>query len=681
MDPLSITTGSLALAGTIGKVAVALTVFVRDVRDARSDIDAVSAELNSLKTILELLVEDVETATRPMPPILETRISGVLSTCSRVIDDIQDCLNQHEGSRLQKRMRWVAVGKGDMEKLRSTLEAHKATLNLALDMISITTIQEVRDTTNDIKIDTTEIHKDTEDIKEDTARILEAIAELQARLPPDDAPRFNMLQRYLDELTTYAESVIDGGSIKDFDSDRASTEGINLEPEIQDTTSLASHSEDGEQYVDAEQTSGPIFHEPPKPEITGSGVTIPNAQRMFDIPHHTPENRNPMFQRFNTASTLRNEEEGTSANGSLVRASTDASSNPPEIRNRVTELKNGDVNGSFVGEYTKDQLTLRPASPSPPESLGKAIELENEDVKRKMVGEYPASSHSSIDEARENPQSIFGAPLSALPPTALISVWCLKAQRPQPDKFHRVLIPQCMYVCGQYLKRLGREDARVSSMFPSSRKNTYLSELFESTPSINQLWDGRSTRLKGDFNGREAAHIMISFLEQLPKPLILKEDIPGFDDLMTKSPFKRGISSSRGFQAIEQMIKLLSPLRQGILFVLLEAVQVDWRNPHDDSEDRKMGRRTMRIIISRALFGRGVGVRSQEARNFRGDTIKYQQLLTREAERYKQVAELLMDSWPKLGLRVLEFEKAVPHIVYQDTGMAVVVKLAIKPGY
>lgn len=114
-----------------------MTTFVREVRDARSDVDGVSAELNSLKTILELIVEDVEAATNPLPPLLKTRIEAILSSCSQAVNEIEVCVGRHQGSRVQKGMRWATMGKGEMAKLQSTLEANKATLSLALDMISM----------------------------------------------------------------------------------------------------------------------------------------------------------------------------------------------------------------------------------------------------------------------------------------------------------------------------------------------------------------------------------------------------------------------------------------------------------------------------------------------------------------------------------------------------------------
>jgi hypothetical protein len=64
----------------------------------------------------------------------------------------------------------------------------------------------------EIKADTRELLNDTYAIKEDTAQILAEIARLQEQLPRDtqrnDASGF-MLERYLDNLTSYAETVYD----------------------------------------------------------------------------------------------------------------------------------------------------------------------------------------------------------------------------------------------------------------------------------------------------------------------------------------------------------------------------------------------------------------------------------------------------------------------------------------
>ncbi len=58
MYPVSIAAGALGIAGTISKLSVSISTFVRQVRDARADMDEVLWELVSLKTILEMLAED-----------------------------------------------------------------------------------------------------------------------------------------------------------------------------------------------------------------------------------------------------------------------------------------------------------------------------------------------------------------------------------------------------------------------------------------------------------------------------------------------------------------------------------------------------------------------------------------------------------------------------------------------
>jgi hypothetical protein len=63
----------------------------------------------------------------------------------------------------------------------------------------------------EIQADTTEMLNDTSPIKEDTVQILAEIARLQEQLPRDANQRSAgfMLERYLDNLTSYAETVCD----------------------------------------------------------------------------------------------------------------------------------------------------------------------------------------------------------------------------------------------------------------------------------------------------------------------------------------------------------------------------------------------------------------------------------------------------------------------------------------
>lgn len=135
MDPLSITASCVGLTAAITKTSIALTKFVRDVRDARADIDGVSRELGSLSTVLQLLKED--TAKKTTPATLEKQVIGIIENCKQVIVEIDGTLAKYEGSSTKKAARWAAIGRDDINKSRSSLEAHKSALDIALSMVEM----------------------------------------------------------------------------------------------------------------------------------------------------------------------------------------------------------------------------------------------------------------------------------------------------------------------------------------------------------------------------------------------------------------------------------------------------------------------------------------------------------------------------------------------------------------
>ncbi|KAF1997400.1 hypothetical protein P154DRAFT_284813 [Amniculicola lignicola CBS 123094] len=182
MDPLSISATCFALVGAIGNVSLTVNSFVRGVRDARSDLDAVSRELGSLRTVLELLGDDAEQyGGTHNATTLEKQVLDILKNCDITIYTIDKELKRYgDGKKFTKGVMWTVNGRGDMLKLRSNLEAHRAALDLALDII-------VLSITRDIKTDTGEIKDDTSVIKGDTSQILEELKSLQDKF--DQAKR------------------------------------------------------------------------------------------------------------------------------------------------------------------------------------------------------------------------------------------------------------------------------------------------------------------------------------------------------------------------------------------------------------------------------------------------------------------------------------------------------------
>ncbi|XEV01778.1 hypothetical protein FSHL1_007065 [Fusarium sambucinum] len=219
MDPLSIASGCASLITTIGTLTLSITSFVRSCREARSDLDRVSRELHSLQTVLELIQEDAKDDTKPFPDTIQRHVSGIVTNCNSVVIEVQTCITKYGDGKVRNKAAWVLNGQGDMEKLRSSLEAHKSALELALDMLTLTV-------TKDIKTDTTKILNDTAAIKDDTSQILEEIARLQARLPATaTAPNDYVLQKFLEDMATYTESTldVDGGF-----SDRGSSKALSF---------------------------------------------------------------------------------------------------------------------------------------------------------------------------------------------------------------------------------------------------------------------------------------------------------------------------------------------------------------------------------------------------------------------------------------------------------------------
>lgn len=130
----SITTDCLALDCRIAKLLTTLASFVRHVREARSDVDAVSRELHSLQTVLNLLKEDAAL----FPPEFAEHTPILIEHCSYIIDQLDESVSILDGpglSKQERRTQWLNVGRIEAASFRTTLEAHKAAIGLALDLV------------------------------------------------------------------------------------------------------------------------------------------------------------------------------------------------------------------------------------------------------------------------------------------------------------------------------------------------------------------------------------------------------------------------------------------------------------------------------------------------------------------------------------------------------------------
>jgi Fungal N-terminal domain of STAND proteins len=137
MDPFSITVGCVGLVQAIVGVSGTISSFSKNVRQARRDMDEVSRELTSLKSILELLIADDENESVSFPDTLTQHVSAIVRNCHPSVLDIEKCLTRHQEASLRKGISWAASGREEVVKLLRSVEAHKLALSLGLDMLEL----------------------------------------------------------------------------------------------------------------------------------------------------------------------------------------------------------------------------------------------------------------------------------------------------------------------------------------------------------------------------------------------------------------------------------------------------------------------------------------------------------------------------------------------------------------
>ncbi|KAL2126712.1 hypothetical protein VTI74DRAFT_370 [Chaetomium olivicolor] len=135
MDWISVSAGCSAASNAIASASLSLNGFVREVRESRPEVEAISAELHSLDGILDLLRHDAAF----FPPQLADHTPAVLATCLYLVKELDggiSILNRPGMSRADKKSRWLA-SRDHVGKLRWTLGEYKLALGLAADLVGV----------------------------------------------------------------------------------------------------------------------------------------------------------------------------------------------------------------------------------------------------------------------------------------------------------------------------------------------------------------------------------------------------------------------------------------------------------------------------------------------------------------------------------------------------------------
>ncbi|CZR52670.1 uncharacterized protein PAC_02547 [Phialocephala subalpina] len=209
MDPLSITTGCLALISAVGKTTIAINDFIRSCREAKNDLATITKELSELQTVLQLLkdncaiVDEQENKDR-----LKAQILSIIANCNNVLLTIERVLKGLTGRT--GTIKWVAFGKKEVAGLRVSLEAHRGSLNLAVQLFMITMSKATKDDTSIVRTGIMTISADTSQIP----CILEELVHLRtlvmnAKVPLAMQGENYALEKNLNGLVSYADAVSD----------------------------------------------------------------------------------------------------------------------------------------------------------------------------------------------------------------------------------------------------------------------------------------------------------------------------------------------------------------------------------------------------------------------------------------------------------------------------------------
>ncbi|KAF4446197.1 hypothetical protein F53441_10173 [Fusarium austroafricanum] len=209
MDGLSVAASCIAVIQAADQTCKVISQFVRDCKDAKNDLAAVSQELSTLARTLsqlkDLVPDGSEFFDSDLTNDTKKDIQAIIESCLIIAKDIEDVLSAHEGNLAA--VSWATRGKRKIATFKTLLETNRRALNLAVDTITLAVTQ-------DVKKDTSQILDNTTHTRGDISALIDRIRRLEAMVANKDPndPRTFMLMRYLNDLSSVAGSVCDMSS-------------------------------------------------------------------------------------------------------------------------------------------------------------------------------------------------------------------------------------------------------------------------------------------------------------------------------------------------------------------------------------------------------------------------------------------------------------------------------------
>ncbi|KAI1775137.1 hypothetical protein F4818DRAFT_448683 [Hypoxylon cercidicola] len=570
----SIATDCSTLSGAIAKVSTILNGFVRDVREARSDVDGVSRELHSLQSVLDFLKEDAGL----FPPELAERIPDVLGHCSAVVDQLDagiSALSCSELPKQEKRSQWMASGRKEVAQFRASLEAHKAVLGLALDLVGATTIRDATSNVEPNKRNTIERYQNSADVVEDVSRILVDMSQLRMRLPGEFEKRATefSLYEYMSCLKLYAEKIISSKE-SEHEAEQSIKEAAEQEQKVEQGAFVGETKLFGAYLGDKPDSAIDVCDEPTSTTPTDSLGTpedekMPTIEELMasfvGVPSRAPTPPPKDIKRLEIARSLM---------VSPFEAMPDSPTNTFGVVTEITSegrqvapppsVSKSRGFGKFFAPLKNAISDNRPQTRSTTSTGGSDIQPATPIIQASLVrrGSHRLSvsfkklpmwnPELAVDEPEgPNSNAVFGVSLQK---SMQIAKGTSKMHHSGNGGSSRRDFPLCMQKCSFFLKNEGVEAPDIFAEPGDSYRVQKLKEIFSSAPTYGEdvNWS--------NFGVYDAADLILLYLSQLPRPLI-PETLAKRWIVLSRQATLTGSHSTRLDQCIDFWEEALGGLR------------------------------------------------------------------------------------------------------------------------
>lgn len=143
MDPLSITASAIALGTLVQATLVSLNSLARDYKAFSKELDTLGAELQSLSLVIKSLEKYIEGKSTLTAPLDDKHLISALNACYPTLKAIKATCKEIRRSASQGSINKLKVGffwsstRTELQEMRSSLESHKSTLLLSLQLKSL----------------------------------------------------------------------------------------------------------------------------------------------------------------------------------------------------------------------------------------------------------------------------------------------------------------------------------------------------------------------------------------------------------------------------------------------------------------------------------------------------------------------------------------------------------------